>query len=176
MKTKDIVFVFALMILAAIFIKNCGTCNVSNNEDSSKNLRSEIKNLKRSIVQLNKNRQMLTIAIKQKEKERAKSDTVYITRVKRIIEIAPNECDTFINLIVNECDTIVKKRDTEIALKDSLIKQDSTLIKTQSDLISTQSNSIDEKDKKIKSHKKEKALLIGISTIFAILFLFSAAN
>jgi hypothetical protein len=59
-------------------------------------------------------------------------DTVYVTRVKYIRTIAPAECDTFIQLVVQECDTLIQIKEVEIAVKDSVIVADSTLIVAQS--------------------------------------------
>ena len=59
-------------------------------------------------------------------------DTVYVTRVKYIRTIAPAECDTFIQLVVQECDTLIQIKEVEIAVKDSVIVADSTLIIAQS--------------------------------------------
>jgi hypothetical protein len=59
-------------------------------------------------------------------------DTVYVTRVKYIRTIAPAECDTFIQLVVQECDTLIQMKEVEIAVKDSVIVADSTLIVAQS--------------------------------------------
>ncbi len=58
-------------------------------------------------------------------------DTVYVTRVKYIRTIAPAECDTFIQLVVQECDTLIQIKEVEIAVKDSVIVADSTLIVAQ---------------------------------------------
>ena len=59
-------------------------------------------------------------------------DTVYVTRVKYIRTIAPAECDTFIKLVVQECDTLIQIKEIEIAVKDSVMVADSTLIVAQS--------------------------------------------
>ena len=59
-------------------------------------------------------------------------DTIYIERVRYIRSIAPAECDTFIQLVVQECDTIIQIKEVEIAVKDSVIVADSTLIVAQS--------------------------------------------
>lgn len=59
-------------------------------------------------------------------------DTIYVTRVKYIRTIAPAECDTFIQLVVQECDTLIQIKEVEIAVKDSVIVADSTLIVAQS--------------------------------------------
>jgi hypothetical protein len=58
-------------------------------------------------------------------------DTVYVTRVKYIRTIAPAECDTFIQLVIQECDTLIQIKEVEIAVKDSVIVADSTLIVAQ---------------------------------------------
>jgi hypothetical protein len=58
-------------------------------------------------------------------------DTIYIERVRYIRSIAPAECDTFIQLVVQECDTLVQIKEVEIAVKDSVIVADSTLIVAQ---------------------------------------------
>ena len=58
-------------------------------------------------------------------------DTIYVTRVKYIRTIAPAECDTFIKLVVQECDTLIQIKEVEIAVKDSVIVADSTLIVAQ---------------------------------------------
>jgi hypothetical protein len=58
-------------------------------------------------------------------------DTIYVTRVKYIRTIAPAECDTFIQLVVQECDTLIQIKEVEIAVKDSVIVADSTLIVAQ---------------------------------------------
>jgi hypothetical protein len=59
-------------------------------------------------------------------------DTIYVTRVKYIRTIAPAECDTFIQLVVQECDTLIQIKEVEIEVKDSVIVADSTLIVAQS--------------------------------------------
>ena len=82
-------------------------------------------------------------------------DTVYVTRVKYIRTIAPAECDTFIQLVVQECDTLIQIKEVEIAVKDSVIVADSTLIVAQ--------------HKEIKKQRRHKRIaVLGAVMIFIL--------
>lgn len=82
-------------------------------------------------------------------------DTIYIERVRYIRSIAPAECDTFIQLVVQECDTLVQIKEVEIAVKDSVIVADSTLIVAQA--------------KEIRKQRRHKRMAVLGVIIFGLL-------
>ena len=108
-----------LLVLIAMTYRTCHRTNV------------EPFNVGHNIDSLLTQTEVLRERARIAESRSRERDTIYIQRVKYIRSIAPAECDTFIQLVVQECDTLVQIKEVEIAVKDSVIVADSTLIVAQ---------------------------------------------
>ena len=108
-----------LLVLVAMTYRTCHRTNI------------EPFNVGHNIDSLLNQTEVLRERARLAESQSRIRDTVYVTRVKYIRTIAPAECDTFIQLVVQECDTLIQIKEVEIAVKDSVIVADSTLIVAQ---------------------------------------------
>jgi hypothetical protein len=108
-----------LLVLVAMTYRTCHRTNI------------EPFNVGHNIDSLLNQTEVLRERARMAEAKSRVRDTVYVTRVKYIRTIAPAECDTFIQLVVQECDTLIQIKEVEIAVKDSVIVADSTLIVAQ---------------------------------------------
>jgi hypothetical protein len=108
-----------LLVLVAMTYRTCHRTNI------------EPFNVGHNIDSLLNQTEVLRERARMAESQSRVRDTVYVTRVKYIRTIAPAECDTFIQLVVQECDTLIQIKEVEIAVKDSVIVADSTLIVAQ---------------------------------------------
>jgi hypothetical protein len=109
-----------LLVLVAMTYRTCHRTNI------------EPFNVGHNIDSLLNQTEVLRERARLAESQSRIRDTIYVTRVKYIRTIAPAECDTFIQLVVQECDTLIQIKEVEIAVKDSVIVADSTLIVAQS--------------------------------------------
>ena len=109
-----------LLVLVAMTYRTCHRTNI------------EPFNVGHNIDSLLNQTEVLRERARLAESQSRVRDTIYVTRVKYIRTIAPAECDTFIQLVVQECDTLIQIKEVEIAVKDSVIVADSTLIVAQS--------------------------------------------
>jgi hypothetical protein len=109
-----------LLVLVAMTYRTCHRTNI------------EPFNVGHNIDSLLNQTEVLRERARLAESQSRIRDTIYVTRVKYIRTIAPAECDTFIQLVVQECDTLIQMKEVEIAVKDSVIVADSTLIVAQS--------------------------------------------
>ena len=134
-----------LLVLIAMTYRTCHRTNVKPIKISH--------NIDSLLTQTEVLRERARIA-ENKSRER---DTIYIDRVKYIRTIAPAECDTFIQLVVQECDTLVQIKEVEIAVKDSVIVADSTLIVAQAKEI-----------RKQRRHKRMAVLGVIILSVLAV--------
>ncbi len=108
-----------LLVLVAMTYRTCHRTNI------------EPFNVGHNIDSLLNQTEVLRERARLAESQSRIRDTIYVTRVKYIRTIAPAECDTFIQLVVQECDTLIQIKEVEIAVKDSVIVADSTLIVAQ---------------------------------------------
>jgi hypothetical protein len=108
-----------LLVLVAMTYRTCHRTNI------------EPFNVGHNIDSLLNQTEVLRERARLAESQSRIRDTIYVTRVKYIRTIAPAECDTFIQLVVQECDTLIQMKEVEIAVKDSVIVADSTLIVAQ---------------------------------------------
>ena len=132
-----------LLVLVAMTYRTCHRTNV------------EPFNVNHNIDSLHKQSEVLRERARIAEAKIRVRDTVYVTRVKYIRTIAPAQCDTFIQLVVQECDTLIQIKEVEIAVKDSVIVADSTLIVAQG--------------KEIKKQRRHKRIaVLGAVMIFIL--------
>lgn len=131
------------ILIIFLFIKHCGNGHQSPAPMQTNNAQSMRKQI-RGLIAANKELKKRSEKAEQNSIER---DTIYVTRVQKIKEIAPAECDTFIRMVVQECDTLIITKEVEIAVKDSIMVVDSTIIATQREVI--------------KKHRRQKILAIG---------------
>jgi hypothetical protein len=108
-----------LLVLVAMTYRTCHRTNI------------EPFNVGHNLDSLLNQTEVLRERARMAESQSRIRDTIYVTRVKYIRTIAPAECDTFIQLVVQECDTLIQIKEVEIAVKDSVIVADSTLIVAQ---------------------------------------------
>ncbi len=105
-------------------------------------------------------------------------DTIYLTRVKYIRQLAPDTCQPYLEAMGKECDTLIMAhvnnemaKDTLIAKKDAVIELYAAKDSTSQLVISEQGEQIKETEKEVRKQKRGKIAAWCVGVGLGILYI-----
>lgn len=105
-------------------------------------------------------------------------DTVYLTRIKTIKQLAPDTCQPYLEAMGKECDTLIMAhvnnemaKDTLIAKKDAVIELYAAKDSTSQLVIGEQGKQLKESEKEVRKQKRGKVVAWCVGVGLGILYI-----